>query len=137
MAIGRYTLMIWLALGSVAAGGERLALPDGGVIPVRDSGLIQLSLLRLAFGLEIEPVVERAGAEPRPVTDDDLLLACRNVLATDGVRLGNTLPEYVFFAVSKREVGFSFLRLTRSEKTWFTTRGGNCRPTREPLEHYK
>lgn len=137
MAIMRCAVVLWLAASGVAAAGDRLVLSDGGAIPVRDSGLIQLSLLRLAFGFEIEPVVERADAEPRPVTDGDLREACQRVLATDGVRLGRSLPEYVFFAVSTREAGPSFFRLTRTQKTWFATRGGRCRPSREPVEHYK
>ncbi|MEM6943752.1 MAG: hypothetical protein AAF565_08395 [Pseudomonadota bacterium] len=137
MAVGGCALALWLASSSAAVADGRLVLPDGGIIPVRDSGLIQLSLLRLAFGFEIEPVVERAGTDPRPVTDGDLERACRSVLTTESVRVGDTLPEYVFFAVTKREIGPSFFRLTRSEKTWFATRGGRCRPTREPVEHYK
>ena len=48
------TILLERALGlgplGMAAADERLVLPDGGTISVRDSGLVQLSLLRLAFG---------------------------------------------------------------------------------------
>lgn len=133
-------LSLYFVIPSSADAAEKgsIQLNDGGALQIRDQGFIQVFYTDEAYGLLVEKDVNLQQSDgetvTRQLTKNDLREACRTVLGWPQSRIGSHPPDYVFFQTVKRVVDASIVKLRRTEKVYFETRGNRCREVEEPQE---